>query len=402
MTQKKNGNELEHVRTTYIILGLAGVFVVVFGGLTLFNYLQPHEVMRAMTVDTEVVAEDTEEGTTDTTPAVTGLDKQDYATRMLRMANNGLYELLSESTREVTSTSTGTTTVTTEVVPARDAQELFADHQKSWPAEASYPEEGAILPFKRIIAYYGNFYSRGMGALGEYPPEVMKRMLLEEVASWEAADPNTPVIPAIDYIAMVAQADAGADGMYRNLMPDSEIEKAYQLAKEIDGILILEVQVGLADLQTEIERLEKWLIRPNVHLALDPEFAMHNGAAPGTVIGMVNANDVNKASAYLKRLAVENDLPPKVLLVHRFTKDMVQDSADITPNPYVQVVMVMDGWGPPANKIGTYYHITEPEPVQFTGFKVFYKNDLKPPSTRILTPAEILDLTPRPMFVQYQ
>jgi hypothetical protein len=40
--------------------------------------------------------------------------------------------------------------------------------------------------------------------------------------------------------------------------------------------------------------------------------------------------------------------------------------------------------------------------VQFTGFKIFYKNDLKPPSDRLLTPSDLLELSPRPMFIQYQ
>ena len=68
----------------------------------------------------------------------------------------------------------------------------------------------------------------------------------------------------------------------------------------------------------------------------------------------------------------------------------------------LQVVMDMDGWGFGAKKINTYDAVIYPEPVQFTGFKLFYKNDLKPPSTRMLTPAEILDLTPQPSFIQYQ
>ena len=30
-----------------------------------------------------------------------------------------------------------------------------------------YPNPGALLPFHRIVAYYGNFYSTHMGVLGE-------------------------------------------------------------------------------------------------------------------------------------------------------------------------------------------------------------------------------------------
>ena len=326
--------------------------------------------------------------------------RTDYATRMIALANNGLLAKLATSTSQITDHITGSTT--SQTIPAIPAQQLYAEHTFNWPAERSYPAAGAILPFSRIVAYYGNFYSTRMGALGEFPPEEMKRRLLADVAAFEAADPNTPVVPAIDYVAMVAQVEAGADGMYRAMMPDEHIDKAHRLAKEVNGILILEVQSGLADLQTEIERFEPWLISPDVHLAIDPEFAMHNNAAPGTVVGMVDADDINRAAEYLQSLARKHNLPPKVMLVHRFTKDMVQGYADIKPNEHVQIVMVMDGWGPPANKIGTYYHITEPEPVQFTGFKVFYGNDMKPPSTKIMTPAEILELSPRPIFIQYQ
>src|SRR5712671_5840463 len=31
-----------------------------------------------------------------------------------------------------------------------------------WPVKIVYPNVGALLPFNRIVAYYGNFYSTGM------------------------------------------------------------------------------------------------------------------------------------------------------------------------------------------------------------------------------------------------
>ena len=241
-----------------------------------------------------------------------------------------------------------------------------------------------------------------MGILGEYPPEVMLPKLKAAAAQWEAADPTTPVILAIDYIAVTAQASAGRDGRYRLRMPDSEIQKAIALADQIHGIVILEIQVGLSDVQTEVPLLSNYLKLPNVHLALDPEFAMHGGARPGTVIGSFDAADINFTAHYLAALVQGNNLPPKVLVVHRFTQPMVKNYKQITPLPEVQIVMDMDGWGPPAQKIGTYQAFIASAPVQFTGFKLFYKNDLKPPSTRLLTPAEILKFTPQPSFIQYQ
>lgn len=271
-----------------------------------------------------------------------------------------------------------------------------------WPVETVYPLPGAILPFHRIVAYYGNFYSTRMGILGEFDPPVVLDRLRQEVARWEQADPGTPVVPAIDYIATTAQGSPGQDGYYRFRMPDEHVEKAFAMADQIDGIVILEIQAGLAPLHGEIEAFEQYLKRPNGHLAIDPEFNMKGGEPPGTVIGTVSAGDINRATAYLAELVRANNLPPKVLIVHRFTQRMVTDYQLIETRPEVQVVIVMDGWGPPAKKINTYKSFIAPEPVQFTGFKIFYKNDLKPPSERLLTPGDLLKLTPRPSFIQYQ
>ncbi|MES2135092.1 MAG: hypothetical protein V4449_02540 [Patescibacteria group bacterium] len=271
-----------------------------------------------------------------------------------------------------------------------------------WPPKTVYPNAEAILPFKRIVAYYGNFYSKGMGVLGEYPKSEMIQKLKAEVAVWNAADPTTPVVPAINYIAITAQGSAGKDGKYRLRMPDTQIDYALELAKEVEGIVILDVQVGLSNLQTELPIYENYFKMPQVHLGIDPEFAMHNGVRPGRVIGSFDASDINYAINYLSKLVKDNNLPPKVLVVHRFTEDMVTNYKQIKPTPEVQVIMDMDGWGFGAKKFNTYNTVIYPEPVQFTGFKLFYKNDLKPPSTRMLTPAEILELTPQPLFIQYQ
>lgn len=272
---------------------------------------------------------------------------------------------------------------------------------KRWPPVAVYPNGGAILPFKRILAYYGNFYSRNMGILGEYEPEEVLRRLEAEKVQWEAVDPTTPIQLAIEYIAMVAQAEAGTDGMYRTMMPDAEIEKAYALAQKAGAILIFDIQPGLSPIQKELPKFKKYLMRPDVHLAIDPEFSMKSGDRPGTVMGTVDARDVNYIIDYMAEIVKEYELPPKVLLVHRFTQNMLTNSKAINPTAEVQVVIVMDGWGSKDLKRSTYSYIIEPEPVQFAGVKIFYKNDLKPPSTGIFTPAGVLDLNPKPIYIQY-
>jgi len=271
-----------------------------------------------------------------------------------------------------------------------------------WPKKTVYPNVGAILPFKRVIAYYGNFYSKRMGALGEYPPDIMVTKLLKQVEEWELADPETPVVPAIHYIAVTAQSTAGADGKYRLRMPDSQIDEAIRIASIVNGIVFLDIQVGLSTLELELPQLKKYLALPQVHLGIDPEFSMKNGVKPGKVIGTFDATDINYAANYLAEIVRENNLPPKILVIHRFTGPMVTRYKAITPLPEVQVVIHMDGWGSPDKKIGTYNFVILPEPVQFAGFKIFYKNDLLPPSPRIMTPAELLKLKPRPIYIQYQ
>ena len=271
-----------------------------------------------------------------------------------------------------------------------------------WPVKTVYPNAGALLPFNRIVAFYGNFYSKGMGILGQYPPDEMLAKLAADVKDWELADPTTPVIPAIHYIVTTAQGRAGVNGTYILRMPPDQIQKALDIAKQANAIVFLDVQLGQSNLQTELPLLEPYLKLPQVHLGLDPEFAMKRGETPGDVVGTLDATDINWAAQYLAKIVRDNNLPPKILIIHRFTQDMLTNSKAITPLPEVQVVINMDGWGSPARKTSTYKQVVYPEPVQFTGFKLFYRNDLRPPSARLMTPSEILKLSPEPIYIQYQ
>jgi hypothetical protein len=270
-----------------------------------------------------------------------------------------------------------------------------------WPVNGPEPLAGALLPAKRIVAFYGNPLSKRMGILGQLPPEAMLAKLDTEVAAWNAADPSMPVQPALHLIAIVAQASPGADGMYRARMDSALIEKVYGWAQSRNAILFLDLQVGKSTLKAELPRLTSFLKRPDVHLALDPEFSMKEGGAPGTKIGTFDANDVNYATAFLADLVTAGDLPPKVLVVHRFRRDMLTGYKRITLDPRTQIVIDMDGWGPPSLKRDSYRAYVYRYPVQYTGFKLFYKNDTKR-GDPLMTPADVLALDPRPVYIQYQ
>lgn len=292
----------------------------------------------------------------------------------------------------------------------------------TWPT-GPVPLPGAIMPAKRIVAFYGNPLSKRMGFLGEYvtrrpdtkdsagkrvyggyeTSEMIKRAQ-KVIDEWNAADPAHPVQPALHLIASVAQLDSGRDGKYRLRMDSTLIEEVYGWAVKNNMILFLDIQIGQSTVQAEVRRLMPWLVRPNVHLALDPEFSMHysrEGVAPGKRIGIMDAKEINWAIDTLNAIVAERKLPPKVLVIHRFTRQMVSNASQIKLTPGVQVVMDMDGWGQPWLKFDSYSAYTVAEPVQFTGFKIFFGNDAKK-GDHVLTAKEVLHLLPRPMYIQYQ
>lgn len=278
------------------------------------------------------------------------------------------------------------------------------DTTGKWPVKKQpYPLAGAILPFKRIVVYYGNLHSKKMGALGEYAPKEMWSRLNSEIKKWEKADPSTPVQAGLHYIAAVASGTPGRDGKYINRMANSQIDSVLSIAKmRPNTIVFLDLQVALSNIRAELPHIEKYLQLPYVHLGIDPEFSMKDGSLPGRRIGTYDAADINYVSQYLADIVKKYNLPPKVFVVHRFTRKMVTNSANIKLRSEVQLVMHMDGWGEPELKKGTYRHFIYSEPVEFTGFKLFYKNDLKKVPHRLMTPEELLKLTPKPIYIQYQ
>ncbi len=276
------------------------------------------------------------------------------------------------------------------------------DIKGKWPVKGPYPLTGALLPYNRLIAYYGNLYSKRMGILGELPKKQMLEKLMGEVEKWKAADSSMPVIPCLHYIAITAQGYPGADGKHRLRMPSKQIDTVLSWTNEINGQMFLDIQVGNSSLKNEVPTLEKYLKLPNVHFGIDPEFSLKNGETPGTRIGTFNEEDINYTINYLSDLVKKYNLPPKVLVIHRFTQGMVTGYDKIKLTPEVQVVIDMDGWGSKILKKSTWTRYIYKEPVQFTGFKLFYKNDVKRSNSGMYSPEELLKFTPKPIYIQYQ
>jgi hypothetical protein len=278
------------------------------------------------------------------------------------------------------------------LVPAWPTQAAGAAvHQ---PTATGVPD-GALLPAWRIVAYYGNPLAGILGVLGELPPEQMLARLQAQADAYAAADPTRPVQPALQLIAVMARAGAGNDDRYRARMDPELIDKVAGWAEDRGYLLILDVQLGRSSVAAEVGALEDYLRRPYVHLALDPEFAMAPGQVPGEAIGRLNAATINWAVDYLGELVTAEQLPPKVLIVHRFLPSMVPDPTDIRTDPRVQVVLDMDGFGSPSVKVRKYYDLVAGQPASFAGIKLFYRHD-----TPLLAPEAVLDLDPDVIIYQ--
>lgn len=236
-----------------------------------------------------------------------------------------------------------------------------------------------------------------MGILGEIAPQRMFAKLEAQAHEWAVADTAIPVQPALELIATVAQGGPGKDNMYRLRMPDTLIERVYQWAHSHGWLLILDIQVGRSNVAAELDPMRGFLARPDVHVAIDPEFDVKPSQRPGAIIGTTDAADVNYAVQFLGDLVDTYHLPPKLLIVHRFTKPMLTHANQIQLDERVQVVMHMDGFGPPSVKRESFRAYIKQEPVQWVGFKLFFKNDHP-----MLTPRQVLALTPIPLFISYQ
>jgi hypothetical protein len=205
-----------------------------------------------------------------------------------------------------------------------------------------------------------------------------------------------PVLPAMELIAVIANAHPGEDGLYMARQSDAVIRRYLRAARRAKMLLVLDIQPGRSDFFSQVLRLEKWLREPDVSLALDPEWHTPMGI-PGQVIGSVDVREVNAVSFWLERLVREHDLPQKLLLVHRFTDGMISDDSQLKRREHVAVTVNVDGFGSRVVKKAKYQDFVARTPSLHKGFKLFFKED-----TRIFEPEQLRRFRPPPDVVVYE
>ena len=262
---------------------------------------------------------------------------------------------------------------------------------------AAQADSGSLFPDNRVLLYYGFPGNPNMGILGEYEPAKVLELLQEEAARYQAADPGRNVKIGFEMIASVAQGDAGQEGKYIADASRAQLDEYTQFTADNDMLLFFDVQMGFREPYEDYSGLEEWLLNPHVHLGIDPEFHMREGELPGQHIGQVTAEEVTEAQNWLAKLAADNNLPAKTLIVHQFHHSMIENKGQIAPVAGVDLVIDMDGWGPPDMKRETYQVVITQEPIEYHGVKLFYQQD-----DPLMTPEEIVALDPTPDLVIYQ
>jgi hypothetical protein len=266
------------------------------------------------------------------------------------------------------------------------------------PGPKELPRGGkSVLPQHRVIGFYGAPQADSLGELGIGSPASAAKRLRRQIKPYKSRS-RQPILPVFELLGTIALAHPGPDGKYRARQPNSIIRRYSKAAKRNRFLLMLDIQPGRSRFIQEVRHLKRWLRKPFVSVALDPEWNMGPGGVPGQGIGSVSAKMINRVTRYLTGIVRRHDLPQKLVVVHQFTDSMVRHKKDLKTRPGVDLVLNADGFGTPEAKRSKYEELSPSRRSGlFSGFKLFYQED-----TNLMSPKQVMRLDPRPFFVVYE
>jgi hypothetical protein len=255
----------------------------------------------------------------------------------------------------------------------------------------------SVLPQHRVVGFYGAPQSPQLGELGIGSPASAAKRLRRQVRPY-ARRSRQPILPVFELLGTIALASPGDDGKYRARQSNGVIRRYARVAERNRFLLMLDIQPGRSRFIDEVEHLKRWLRKPFVSVALDPEWNMGPNGVPGQGIGSVSAKMVNRVTRYLTGIVRRHDLPQKLVVVHQFTDSMIRHKEDLKRRPGVDMVLNADGFGTPEAKRSKYEQLSPSKRSGlFPGFKLFYEED-----TNLMSPKDVMRLKPRPDFVVYE
>ncbi|MDR2783894.1 MAG: hypothetical protein LBB48_08680 [Treponema sp.] len=270
------------------------------------------------------------------------------------------------------------------------------------------PDQRSLLLNNDILAYYGHPNSVNMGILGRYSMEELDAQLTKLAAEYKKAGGRN-VITAF-YIIYGTVWPEGEIGIINNEL----LMKYINYAQKHNMLVFIDHQIGKYDPIAAIRRMLPYLKYPNVHLALDPEWRT---TKPMKEIGTVTAAEINQVQQVIEEYLKINNIPgERMLVIHQFKPWMISNRAELKSSfSKVRLVHCADGFGSPAQKIGSYkanafddYNAEHPVkptlnmPVK--AFKLFYNFSIPGAGfdRPLLTPKDVYALNPRPYVIMYQ
>ena len=261
------------------------------------------------------------------------------------------------------------------------------------------PGGGQILfPGRLLVALYGHPDAPALGALGQQGLTASIARARKVAAAYRTLSP-VPVVPALEIIATVAEARPGMDGDYSYQSDVAFLRPWVRRAAAAGMYVILDLQPGRASLLAQAKRYQSLLERPDVGLALDPEWKLAPGQQPLHQIGSVSISEVNSVIGWLAGLTARYRLPQKLLVLHQFRLSMIRDEDKLdTRHQDLAILIHMDGQGTPGDKQQTWQAITGAAPAGVSfGWKNFYAKDHP-----MMSPQQTIARTPKLSMISYQ
>jgi hypothetical protein len=270
---------------------------------------------------------------------------------------------------------------------------------KEQPPQIELPRGGReLFPAHRLVGFCGTPGAPALGRLAGNLTTKTKQL----ISYADKYGRGRKVLPVFELIAVVVQGAPGNDGKWRRRVPDSVVSEYLQAARAAKGILLLNIQPGHSDFVTEVKAFEKYLRQPDVGVALDPEWAMKGKQKPGAIFGQTTGAVINEVAEYMANIVKAGDLPEKALVFHQVNGHVVKDESVLVAHPGVVLIKSVDGLGPKGSKIKTYNFLVKTMPASVhAGFKLFFDED-KTNGGKLMSPEDVLALTPEPEYVMYE
>lgn len=257
-----------------------------------------------------------------------------------------------------------------------------------------------MFPDWRMVGYCGHPGAAGQGRLGIGKPGDRVKEMEKRYAKPYGHD--RPMLPTLELIAVTAHPSPGKDKLYRGRTSEEVIDRYLDVAVKHQGYLLLNIQPGRANFLDEVRALKRWLVRPDVGVALDPEWAVGKGQVPGKSYGSVSGKELDAVARWLATVVAEHQLPEKLMVYHQLHASIVTNESALKDHKGVALVKSVDGIGGRQAKTDTWTKLVKNTPKHVRmGFKLFYSEDTAA-KQKLMTPKQVLALKPRPDYVMYE